>query len=144
MDDSMGVRLGERVARLQRIVDGFAGRQRPPARELSGEPHTVAILHDQVRHTVRHDSQVDDPRHVLPAQTHCGLRLAKEPGMYGEAGRRLGQNHLECDLFAERKLGDAENNAHSVATSDAPDTVLSKEDRTGSECPFRSTRSHSA
>ena len=83
MDDTEGVRRGQRFAGLQHIFDHALGGQRPlptlePCFEELGEAASLQILHDDVRAERLEDPDVEHLRHVLTADTRGNLRLLGE------------------------------------------------------------------
>ena len=80
VDDAGGVRLGERLARLEDVARTASSTGSAPSRAMScAEVAPLEVLHDDVRHAVVSSvPDVDDARDVLALHLRGDARLAEE------------------------------------------------------------------
>ena len=78
MDEPDGVRVRERLERLQEVVDDVGERQRPLDGEQLLEVAALEVLHDEERRAGRGRAGVHDARDVLALDARRGLGLARE------------------------------------------------------------------
>lgn len=131
VNDPQRVRLGERVARLQHVVDRLFRRQRPSRLEHAGEVGSVQVLHDDVRSTCLQRAHVADLRDVLALELHRGARLAQEARDRVRAAQRLGQHELERHGRVEMDMRRGDDDPHATYAEHPRDTVLAGEDVPG-------------
>ena len=78
MDDAELVRLADRLARLEEVVDGLVDRQRAPRAEDLREVAAGEVLHHDVRRAVRERADLEDADDVLALNRCGGAGLADE------------------------------------------------------------------
>ncbi len=135
MDDARGVRLGERLAGLEDVLDGRLRGHRPARAERVGEVAARQVLHHHVRRAGLERPDVGHARHVLALDLHRGARLAQEA--LGERARlrRLRQQQLDRDPLLQLEVGRGDDDAHPAGADHPLDAVLPGDDLPRSHQP---------
>ncbi len=128
MDDLGGVRLGERLARLEQVVDRGLDRHRPLLAEHGAEIAAVQVLHDQERRARLQLAEVVDAGDVLALEPGRGLPLLEEALHHVVAGQRRGEEELDGDALTEGEVLGRHDDAHAAHPEDALYLVLSSQD----------------
>src|SRR4051794_27992774 len=124
MDDTGGVGLGERLARLKDVADSVEDRERSLGLEKRRQVAALEALHQQVRLTGLERADVADANDVLTLQLRSDPRLAREPRqLFGPSLEEAGQILDRCPC-SEADVRDADDDAHPSASEDPIDSVL--------------------
>lgn len=97
MDDSPGVRLGERRASLAQVHGRVPWRDRPAYDDV-GQVFAGQVFHDNEGRAAGKAPEVEHARDVLGREARAGLRFPQEP--HGRAGVAASQD-LYGDAMAE-------------------------------------------
>ena len=124
MDDAERVRLGERVARLQDVLDRLFRRQRPARRQHAREIGPVQVLHHDVRSARLERADVAHTGDVLAVKPHGGARLAQEARDGIGAPERLGQHELQRDHLVELDVRGRDHDPHPADAEHPRDAVF--------------------
>ena len=111
MDDTAGVRLGDRGAGLDHVADREPGRKRSALDERC-EVVALQELHHDVRQAVGRAPDIEHAAHVIGAKAGCRARLVKEAIGDGLIARELGAHHLHRDLLLELEVGRGHDDSH--------------------------------
>ncbi len=122
MDDAGGVRLGDRLARVEHVRDHVGHGERAALAQHRREVAAFEMLHDHVRRAVLELSDVVNPRDVLALEPHDRARLADEARH--DLRRRVRQQELDRDALAELHVHGRDHHAHPASPDDAFDTVF--------------------
>src|SRR3954452_22172087 len=92
MHDTKRVRLSQRLANLQNIIDGGLDRKRPVTGDEHAQIDALEMLHYQVRAARLELPYIHDLHDVLATQRSKRAALVQEPFDYGSfADERLAQ-----------------------------------------------------
>ncbi len=130
VDDAVAVRLGERVAALDDVVDRV-GHVEHALREEVGEVAPLQELHHHVRRAGVERAHVGDAGDVLALDAHGVLGLAQEAGRVLGVLGELREEELEGHPLVQRDVLRLDDDAHASLADDALDAVLPREDLAG-------------
>ena len=128
MDDAGGVGFGDRVARLQHVVDGLANGQCAAIREARHQVLALEVLHDDVRRLALEPPDIEDAYGVLAAQCARGLGLADEAGHGIAVVQHLGQHHLDRDAALELEVSCRKDVTHPARADHTLDAIFFSDD----------------
>ena len=136
MDDAELVRLGDRDARLEHVVDRDLDRQQRIC-DHRREIRPVEQLHLDVRLARIELADVGDAAHVIALELRARTRLADEPRDHVRIVRQLGVQHLDRDPLLEPDMRRDRDRAHPALAEDALDPQLPRDHRARFEHPAR-------
>ena len=140
MHDPGGMRLDERLARLEDVLDGVGDGQRALLLAQLREVHALEELEDHERAILGVAADVVDARDMLALETDRGARLAHEALDVALAGQGMRQDELQRDGLVEIDVPCRNDDAHAAGPEHALDTVLAGDDVAGSHGRFHATR----
>src|SRR4029079_2881113 len=100
MDDAAPVRLADRLAGLEDVVDGLLDRQPTARLQRLREILSREALHDDVRRAVGQCADLEDPNDVLALDGGGGSRLTTKACRGSAAISLVGGEELDRDLSA--------------------------------------------
>jgi hypothetical protein len=124
MDDPEGVRLGDGLAGLEHVPDGFLARQRAARSDEGREIPSLEVLHHDERRAVLERADVEDPRNVLAFELGRCARLARESCDESGALEHLRKEKLESDRAIEKDLRGGDHDAHTTGAERPLDAVF--------------------
>ena len=129
MNDVVRMRLAERLAGLEEVVDGLGDRHALLLAKHRGEVVSLQVLHRDEGSPVLEIAGVENTAHVLASQLVRGLRLTLKTlprlGQLGEAR----QEKLERHTLVEMLVARGEDHPHPADADDPLDAVLAEEER---------------
>src|SRR5581483_9875791 len=130
VDDALGMRLGERDARLEDIADRFFDRYAAPAGKLALEIGAFEQLDDEVRDARFGSIDVEHLRDMRVIEVSGGTRFPFEPGN-DFLGHEFGMKNLQRDVKVHLLVHGLVDHTHPALRDPAHDVVLPVEEISG-------------
>ena len=125
MHDARGVRLGQRFARLQRVLDGVRHRQPALPGQLGREIAALQELHDHERHAGVERAHVEYTAYVFAADLGRGPRFASKALRRAlVVEREVGQHELDRHALLQTQMPGSHDQPHTALADDLLDLVL--------------------
>lgn len=124
MDEAAAVRFGDRLARLEDVLDRVLHGDDTEAREFDAKVHSVEQLEHHVRSARRQGADVEHPRDVLALDRDGGASFSEETCCQIAPPRELVTEKFDGDRGAEREVRRGHDDAHPAFAEDAVDAIL--------------------
>lgn len=132
--DNLGnMSRGERLARLQKVIDRLLARGAPPLIRGLLTIGAVEVLHDDVGRAVFERPDVENPGDMFALNPACGASFARESGRDLRVGSNLWKEEVQRDAPVKLEVVGRHNHPHAVLAKHPIHPVLAREDNTRGE-----------
>jgi hypothetical protein len=126
--DAGGVRLGDRLARLEDVEGGLLDRKPASALDLRAEIHPGGVLHHDVRRAVGELADVVHLRDVLALEVRRRAPLADEARNELGVVQAVGAHELNGARFEQVDVRGCHDDAHAANAEHALHPILAREE----------------